>query len=135
MSNPNRKKDEVKESLRKGIVASCNELMEDIAKGSSAKLARLVDFYACKAHKWSANNLMAVLSQKPEIGKPVTLKEARKLSHFPNSDAKPAYIFVPGHRRWRCEDERGIEAGGNACQRCRLRSEVSGMVQREKSGC
>jgi hypothetical protein len=104
------RKDELKESLLKGVEAACRDLMADVEVGSSEKLAKLLEFYACKAHRWSANNLMTVLAQKPLIGKPVTIKEARALSHTPNPDAQPAHIFVPVFVPVSAKESAGVKA-------------------------
>lgn len=88
-------KDTQKEAIKDGIAGFCNELASAADKRDPAMLAKLLDVYASAARRWSNNNLCAILAQKPNIGKPVTLSEARKVGHFPKKEAKPAAIFVP----------------------------------------
>ncbi len=90
-----RPKDELKEGLLKKVEESCQALIADVEQGSSEKLEKMLSFFASRAHRWSANNLMMVLAQKRDIGKPVTIKEARSLGHTPKPGAVPAHIFVP----------------------------------------
>ncbi len=89
------KRDERKEALTESIAGFCRDLAQKVEKGDPSVLKRMLDVYAGAARRWSHNNLVTIITQKPAIVRPVTISEARALGHFPAKGSKAAFIFVP----------------------------------------
>jgi hypothetical protein len=79
------------------IEARCMEVLEALMVRDTSKIEELLAFFGRngKAARWTNNNLMTILVQKPNIQRPVTKKEAEALGHTPIQGASLASIFVP----------------------------------------
>src|ERR1700758_3756354 len=77
------------------IDSYATELAEKITKGDSEGLKKLLDFFSSKCVRWSYLNLLGLMLQRPNIQRPVTIREARNLGHYKKKDVTAATILVP----------------------------------------
>jgi hypothetical protein len=77
------------------IDSYATELAEKITKGDSEGLKKLLDFFSSKCVRWSYLNLLGLMLQRPNIQRPVTIREARNLGHYKKKGVTAATILVP----------------------------------------
>jgi hypothetical protein len=79
------------------IEAHIFELAERLTQGDQKPLQKVLDFFGTgrKCSRWSYWNLVGLLAQRPDLQRPVTIREAAEVGHYKKSNVKPAAIFVP----------------------------------------
>ena len=73
------------------------ELAEKLNQGDQKAFQHVLDFFGAgrKCSRWSYWNLLGLLRQRPDLQRPVTIREAAEVGHYLKRGVKPAAIFVP----------------------------------------
>jgi hypothetical protein len=73
------------------------ELAEKLNQGDQKALQQVLDFFGTgrKCARWSYWNLLGLLRQRPDLQRPVTIREAAEVGHYVKRGVRPAAILVP----------------------------------------
>jgi hypothetical protein len=79
------------------IEVHISQLAEELNHGNQKALQQVLDFFGAgrKCARWSYWNLLGLLRQRPDLQRPVTIREAAEVGHYLKRGVKPAAIFVP----------------------------------------
>ena len=73
------------------------DLAEKLNQGDQKALQQVLDFFGTgrKCARWSYWNLLGLLRQRPDLQRPVTIREAAEVGHYVKRGVMPAAILVP----------------------------------------
>lgn len=90
------------------VYRSLRGLLEQAKAGNDDGMRSLLTGYSKRAAHWSPTNWMLLLSQRPNLVEPVTIREMRALGHQMRPGVKPAGLLIPVS----VKDTMPLEVGG-----------------------
>lgn len=95
-SNIHKPQKERKQEFFQRTDAFCKTLIDEIQAGHDPdRLKDMMKFFSSKFTSWSACNILGLYLQKPNIHRPITIREAKNLQHTVKPGVRPASILVP----------------------------------------